>query len=89
MASRQVNMRVPIELLDEIDRIIKSGDFGDRSEFIKYAIRKTLQNYSGRGQNPPPLVRREGIEAHSSLPTYISPSSTAAMTSIGITDIIA
>lgn len=58
MATRQINIRLPLDLLDEIDVLIKSGDFGDRAEFVKYALRKTIKSYSDRGK--PSLEEDQG-----------------------------
>ena len=49
MATKQFNIRLPVDLLDEMDSIIKTGDFHDRAEFVKYALRRTVSLYSGRG----------------------------------------
>lgn len=59
MATRQINIRLPLELIDEIDHLVKSGDFEDRAEFMKYALRKTIQSYNGRGKTFP-LEEQEG-----------------------------
>lgn len=59
MATRQVNIRLPLELLNEIDILVKNGDFEDRAEFMKYALRKTIQTYNGRGTTFP-LEEQEG-----------------------------
>lgn len=46
------NFRLPTDIVTQIDELIECGDFGDRSEFIRYAIRKTLMVYGGRCQTP-------------------------------------
>lgn len=51
MVSEQLNVRVSPALLDEIDALVESGEFGNRVEFVRYAIRMTLKGFKGR--NPP------------------------------------
>lgn len=46
--SEIVGVRLSAEDLERIDELIISGDFGSRSEFARYAIRKMLKNYEGR-----------------------------------------
>lgn len=46
--SEIVGVRVSAEDLERIDELIASGDFGSRSEFARYAIRKMLKSYEGR-----------------------------------------
>ena len=46
--SEIVGVRVSAEDLERIDELIVSGDFGSRSEFARYAIRKMLKSYEGR-----------------------------------------
>lgn len=50
--SEIVGVRLSAEDLERIDELISAGDFGSRSEFARYAIRKMLKNYDGR--SPPP-----------------------------------
>lgn len=49
-----VRVRLSAEQIAAIDALIEEGEFEDRSEFIRYAIRKHLKIYNGRGQTPPP-----------------------------------
>lgn len=46
--SEIVGVRISADDLERIDKLIESGDFGSRSEFARYAIRKMLMNYEGR-----------------------------------------
>ena len=47
-----ITIRLPTEIVDKMDDLIKDGDFGSRAEFVKYAVRQTLKRYEGR--SPPP-----------------------------------
>lgn len=49
-----VGVRLNTEQIAAIDALIEEGEFEDRSEFIRYAVRKHLKTYHGRGQTPPP-----------------------------------
>lgn len=53
----QVNMRLDAATIAAIDRIVDTGAFETRSEFVKYCVRMTLKSYQNRG--PPPLGLRE------------------------------
>lgn len=44
----QIGVRLTPEQLREIDMLIESGDFGNRTEFIQYAVRKMLKEFKGR-----------------------------------------
>lgn len=55
--TRQCNLRIPVTLLEQIDILIALGEFEDRSEFIKYAMRTALRDYYKRGQALSPEVR--------------------------------
>lgn len=46
-----IGVRLTPEQLDAIDSLISLGEFEDRSDFIKYAVRKYLRSYAGR--SPP------------------------------------
>lgn len=48
MVNPQVGVRLAKEQLDAIDMLIESGDFGNRAEFIQYAVRKMLKEFKGR-----------------------------------------
>lgn len=43
-----ITVRFTLEQLSEIDALIESGDFGNRSEFVQYAVRKILKDFRGR-----------------------------------------
>ena len=54
MTKSPTSIRLDPEIERKIDELIESGEFGTRTEFIMYAIRITLRNYSGRILPPPP-----------------------------------
>lgn len=54
MKTEQLNVRLSPTLLEEIDRLIESGEFGTRVEFVRYAVRMTLKSFEKR-LPPPPL----------------------------------
>ena len=65
-----VGVRLNTEQIAAIDALIEEGEFEDRSEFIRYAVRKHLKTYHGRGQTPPPQNRlKGGIDRFRSLPS--------------------
>ena len=41
----QINIRMSVDEVMAIDKFIESGDFDNRVEFIRFAVRKTLQAY--------------------------------------------
>ncbi|MEM0359988.1 MAG: ribbon-helix-helix domain-containing protein [Candidatus Diapherotrites archaeon] len=43
MAGKMVNLRLGANLLKEIDAIVESDAFDSRTEFIKYALRKAIE----------------------------------------------
>ena len=49
-----ITIRLPEAIVDQIDELIKEGEFGTRAEFVKYAVRQILKRYEGR--SPPPLA---------------------------------
>ena len=53
MKSEQLNVRLTPALLAEIDKLVESGEFGNRVEFVRYAIRMTLKDFDGRSPPPP------------------------------------
>ena len=59
MKTEQLNVRLSPTLLEEIDRLIESGEFGTRVEFVRYAVRMTLKSFEKR-LPPPPLIKRPG-----------------------------
>lgn len=48
-----ISLRLSEEQLRAVDDLVRSGEFGTRAEFVKYCVRMTLKDYSGR--SPPPL----------------------------------
>ena len=55
MKSEQLNVRVSPTILQEIDKLVESGEFGNRVEFVRYAIRMTLKQFEGgKSRYPPP-----------------------------------
>lgn len=51
------SIRIDAETRRKIEALVERGDFTNVTEFIKYAIRVTLRDYSGRA-TPPPLGPR-------------------------------
>lgn len=47
-----ISLRLSEEQLRAVDDLVRSGEFGTRAEFVKYCVRMTLKDYSGR--SPPP-----------------------------------
>ncbi|MAE42711.1 CopG family transcriptional regulator [Candidatus Woesearchaeota archaeon] len=47
MVAKYVNVGLPIEMIKNIDRVVKSRKFGykSRSEFVKEAVRRSLEKY--------------------------------------------
>ena len=54
MKSEQLNVRVSPAILSEIDKLVDSGEVGNRVEFVRYAIRMTLKEFEGGRKRPPP-----------------------------------
>lgn len=52
----QISIRMDDDTRKRIEALVESGDFSTVSEFCKYAIRKTLNSYSGRVSPPPPMI---------------------------------
>lgn len=48
MANPLIGIRFTPEQIAAIDRLIESGEFGNRSEFIQYAVRKMLKTFESR-----------------------------------------
>ena len=46
--SIQVNIRLTPDEADAIDRLIESGDFDNKTEFIRFALKKVLKAYDGQ-----------------------------------------
>ena len=53
-----ITIRLPSEIVSQIDSLISEGDFGSRAEFVKYAVRQILKKYEGRS---PPLRMIDGL----------------------------
>lgn len=47
MVAKYVNVGLPIEMIKNIDKVVKSGKFGykSRSEFVKEAVRRSMEKY--------------------------------------------
>lgn len=45
MANRLVNLRLDEKLLKNIDSVVKGSNFSNRTEFVKAAIRKFIDDY--------------------------------------------
>ena len=59
IAKNMVNHQLGVRLTDEqyaaIDKLIESGEFGNRSEVVQYAVRKFLKEVGeGWKRLPPP-----------------------------------
>lgn len=55
MVHPQISVRLAPKQLEQIDALVAAGDFGNRGEFIQYAVRKILMSYENR--SPPPPIR--------------------------------
>ncbi len=57
----QVNVRMTADEIVAIDKLIATGDFDSRTEFIRYCVRKVLVVYSGQriGLDPMPETKIE------------------------------
>lgn len=49
MTNPQVNIRLSEDLVNQIQKLIDMGEFGNLSEFVRYSIRVTLRDYPKRG----------------------------------------
>lgn len=55
MGSETISARFSEDLIRKIDKLVESGDFGSRGEFVQYAVRKILkQAEEGKNRFPPP-----------------------------------
>ena len=54
MVNPQIGVRLTPEQLRVIDNLIESGDFGNRSEFVQYAVRKLLKEIGEDWRRLPP-----------------------------------
>ncbi len=50
--TRNVNFRIPISMLDSMDRIIEEEFFSGRSELFRHAIREYLVRRNGGIDDP-------------------------------------
>lgn len=48
MKTEGLTIRFTVEQIEHMDKLIESGDFGTRTEFIQYAVRKMLKEFKGR-----------------------------------------
>ena len=53
MVTPQIGVRLAPNQIAQIDALIAAGDFGNRSEFVQYAVRKILMSYENRSPPPP------------------------------------
>ena len=61
MGSETISARFSEDLIRKIDKLVDSGDFGSRGEFVQYAVRKILkQAEEGKNRFPPPLIKWPG-----------------------------
>lgn len=60
MVHPQISVRLAPKQLEQIDALVAAGDFGNRGEFIQYAVRKILMNYESRSP-PPPTKMSKGL----------------------------
>ena len=62
MSNPQIGVRLSPQQLAFIDKLIESGEFGNRSEFVQYAVRKVIIQFEEGKKRlpPPPLIKRRG-----------------------------
>ena len=48
MVNKLVNLRLDSKLLKELDSVVKSSNFSSRTEFMKAALRKLIEDYQTR-----------------------------------------
>ena len=60
MVNHQLGVRLTDEQYAAIDKLIESGEFGNRSEVVQYAVRKFLKEVKEGWKRlpPPPLIKR-------------------------------
>lgn len=51
----QINVRIDEKSLEELERLVRDGEFTNVSEGIRYCIRKQLKSFEEKGRSPPPL----------------------------------
>lgn len=45
---KTVSFKMPREMLKRVDKLVNSGEFPSRSEFIRESIRRNLERYEKR-----------------------------------------
>ena len=62
MVNHQLGVRLTDEQYAAIDKLIESGEFGNRSEVVQYAVRKFLKEVKEGWKRlpPPPLIKWPG-----------------------------
>ena len=51
--SRQINVRLDVQTIDRINKLIEDGEFSNMADFLRYSVNQILKRYEGR--SPPPL----------------------------------
>ena len=51
--SRQINVRLDVQTIDRINKLIEDGEFSNMADFLRYSVYQILKRYEGRP--PPPL----------------------------------
>ena len=54
MNSETISARFNAELLAKIDKLVESGEFGSRGEFVQYAVRMILKQCEEGWKRLPP-----------------------------------
>ena len=54
MVNHQLGVRLTDEQFAAIDKLVESGEFGNRSEFVQYAVRKLLKEIGEDWRRFPP-----------------------------------
>lgn len=49
MDRRHTTVSVPLELAEHIDRVLRKGGYQNRSDFVRDAVRRFLQELETRG----------------------------------------
>ena len=50
--SRQINVRLDVQTIDRINKLIEDGEFSNMADFLRYSVNQILKRYEGR--SPPP-----------------------------------
>lgn len=64
MSNPQIGVRLTPAQLNTIDKLIAAGEFGNRSEFVQYAVRKILKEIDDNWNRLTPPRLREGSKDH-------------------------